>query len=148
MLSEGDRSDLAIQALARSATICDLFDRNGVNRKFIYQQAHKACAGLDDVFLSGTPEERAFPVHGHQSRLRQVIVALPLICRSSYRGVIEFLRDLLGIPVSLGTVHDVLQSAARQADVIKEGEDLSGIRVGLCCRDTHSAKAGTRVLVT
>jgi hypothetical protein len=37
----------------------------------------------------------------------------------------------LGIPVSLGTVHDVLQSAARQANVINEGEDLSGIRVGL-----------------
>jgi hypothetical protein len=102
MLSEGDRSDLAIQALARSATICDLFDRNGVSRKFIYQQAHKACAALDDVFLSGTPEERAFPVHGHQSRLRQVIVALPLICRSSYRGVIEFLRDLLGHTGQIG----------------------------------------------
>jgi hypothetical protein len=37
----------------------------------------------------------------------------------------------LGIPVSLGTVHDVLQSAARRADVINKGEDLSGIRVGL-----------------
>ena len=32
------------------------------------------------------------------------IVALPLICRSSYRGVVEFLRDLLGLPVSLGYV--------------------------------------------
>ena len=31
----------------------------------------------------------------------------------------------------LGTVHDVLQSAARQAEVVNEGEDLSGIRVGL-----------------
>ena len=55
-LSEGDRKDLAIQALARSATICDLSDRHGVSRKFVYQQAHKACAALDDVFLSGTPE--------------------------------------------------------------------------------------------
>ena len=63
--------------------------------------------------------------------LRQVIVALPLMCHSSYRGVIEFLRDLLGIPVSLGTVHDVLQSAARQAGLINAGEDLSGVRVGL-----------------
>ncbi|HEY0201602.1 MAG TPA: hypothetical protein VGC24_07910 [Burkholderiaceae bacterium] len=36
----------------------------------------------------------------------------------------EFLRDLLGLPVSVGCVHDVLQAATRQAD-------LSGIRVGL-----------------
>jgi len=60
-----------------------------------------------------------------------VIIALTLICRSSYRGVVEFLRDLLGVPVSLGCVHDVLQAATRQASAINQGQDLSGIRVGL-----------------
>jgi len=63
--------------------------------------------------------------------LRQVIVGLTLICRSSYRGVVEFLRDLLALPASIGTVHHVLQSATRQADIINHDEDLSGIRVGL-----------------
>ena len=43
----------------------------------------------------------------------------------------RFIRDLLGVSVSLGAVHDTLQSAARQAGVINDGEDLSGIRVGL-----------------
>ena len=56
-LAESNRKDLAIQALARSATISGLSVRHGVSRKFVYQQAHKACAALDDVFLSGTPEE-------------------------------------------------------------------------------------------
>jgi len=60
-----------------------------------------------------------------------VIVGLTLICRSSYRGVVEFLRDLLGVPVSLGSVHHVLQSATRQASAINHDQDLSGIRVGL-----------------
>jgi len=36
------------------------------------------------------------------------IAGLALICHSSYRGVVEFLRDLLGLPVSVGTVHYVL----------------------------------------
>jgi hypothetical protein len=63
--------------------------------------------------------------------LRQVIVGLTLICRSSYRGVIEFLRDLLDLPVSLGHVHDVLQAATRQASAVNDEPDLSGIRVGL-----------------
>jgi len=40
--------------------------------------------------------------------LRQVIVALTLICRSLYRGVVKFVRDLLSVPVSIGCVHDVL----------------------------------------
>jgi len=63
--------------------------------------------------------------------LRQVIIGLTLICRSSYRGVVEFLRDLLGLSISVGTVHHVLQLATRQAGAINRDQDLSGIRVGL-----------------
>ena len=57
--------------------------------------------------------------------LRQVIVALALIGRSAYRGVVEFLRDLLGVPVSVGCVHDVLEAATRQASAINQGQDLA-----------------------
>ena len=60
-----------------------------------------------------------------------MIVGLTLICRGSYRGVVEFLRDLLGVSISIGCVHDVLQSATRQAGIINRQQDLSGIRVGL-----------------
>jgi hypothetical protein len=131
-LSEGDRRDLAIQALVRSETISDLADRHGVSRKFIYQQTHKARTALDDAFLSATAENHVlFELAVTKAWLRQVIVALALICRGSYRGVIEFMRDLLGISISLGTVHHVLQAAARQAGVINHEQDLSGIRVGL-----------------
>jgi hypothetical protein len=74
---------------------------------------HKARAALDDAFSPATPDEAVlFELAVTKTWLRQVIVALPLICRSSYRGVIEFLRDLLGLPVSVGCVHDVLQAAA------------------------------------
>jgi len=38
LLPESDRKDLAVQALARSATISDLADRHGVSRKFVYRQ--------------------------------------------------------------------------------------------------------------
>src|SRR5882757_5729981 len=119
MLPESDRKDLAIQALARSTTISDLSVRHGVSRKFVYQQARKAGAALDDVFLSGAPEDEVlFQLTVTKTWLRQVIVALTLICRSSYRGVVEFVRDLLGVPISIGTVHHVLQLATRQAGVV------------------------------
>ncbi len=71
------------------------------------------------------------PTRATKVWLRQVIVGLTLICRSSYRGVVEFLRDLLGVSISVGCVHDVLQAATRQAGVINREQDLSGIRVGL-----------------
>lgn len=131
-LPESDRKDLAIQVLAGSETVCDLAARHGVSRKFVYQQTHKARTALDDAFSSTTPDEEVlFELAVTKTWLRQVIVALPLICRSSYRGVVEFLRDLLGLPVSVGYVHDVLQAATRQASAVNDEQDLSGVRVGL-----------------
>ena len=96
-------------------------------------------AVCEGISLNGTVIPPAYLAQPHPtsqpaSKLtvpRQVIVGLTLICRSSYRGVVEFLRDLLGVPVSVGCVHDVLQSATREASVINHDQDLSGIRVGL-----------------
>src|SRR3954463_3544352 len=131
-LSESDRKDLAIQALAGSETVSDLAARHGMSRKFVYQQTHKARAALDDAFSPVTPDEAVlFELAVSKTWLRQVIVGLTLICRSSYRGVMEFLRDLLGLPVSVGHVHDVLQAVTRQASAVNGEQDLSGIRVGL-----------------
>ena len=131
-LPESGRKDLAIQVLAGTDTVSDLAVRHGVSRKFVYAQTDKARMALDEAFLTAAPEnEVLFHLAVTKTWLRQVIVALSLICRGSYRGVIEFMRDLLGVKVSLGTVHDVLQSAARRAGVINDSEDLSGIRVGL-----------------
>ncbi len=122
----------AVQALAGSETVSDLAARHGVSRKFIYRQTHKAIAVLGDAFSSATPDgEVLFELAVTKAWLRQVIVALTLICHSAYRGVVEFLRDLLGLPISVGCVHDVLQAATRQASAINQQQDLSGIRVGL-----------------
>jgi hypothetical protein len=127
-----DRKDLAVQALARSATVSDLSTRHGVSRKFVYQQANKARHALDDAFLSAATDDTVlFQVQVTKRWLRQVIVALALMCRSSYLGIIEFMRDLLGWPISIGTIHNVLRSAAEQAGVINGTQDLSCIRTGL-----------------
>jgi hypothetical protein len=110
--------------------VCQL--GTSVSRTFVYQQARKAGAALDEVFLSGAPQDdMLFQLTVTPAWLRQVIVALTLICRSSYRGGVEFLRDLLGVPISIGTVHHVLQLATRQAGIVSHDQDLSGIRVGL-----------------
>ena len=131
-LPASDRKNLAVQALARSETVSNLAAQHEVSRKFIYQQTHKARTVLDDAFSPAVSDsEVLFELAVTKAWLRQVIVALPLICLSSYRGVVEFLRDLLGIATSVGTVHNVLEAATREASAINQGQDLSRIRVGL-----------------
>ena len=71
----------------------------------MYQQTDKARIALDDAFSSAVPDDEVlFELTVTKTWLRQVIVALTLICRSSYRGVMEFMRDLLGVSVSVGGV--------------------------------------------
>jgi hypothetical protein len=140
-LPESERKDLAILALARSATVSDLAARHGVSRKFVYQQTHKAQRALDNAFMATTLDDAVlFELTVTKTWLRQVIVGLALICHSSYRGVVEFLRDLLGVAISVGTVHHVFQSATQRAGVINREQDLSGIRVGLHDEIFHNAR--------
>src|SRR5215208_294588 len=120
LLPENDRKDLAIQALAGSETVSGLAARHGVSRKFVYQQTRKVHAALDGAFSSAKQdtEEVLFELAVTEAWLRQVIVGLTLICRGSYRGVVEFLRDLLGVSISVGTVHHVLEWATQQAGIV------------------------------
>src|SRR5208283_5277741 len=90
MLPESGRKDLTIQALARSATVSDLSARHEVSRKFVYQQANKARRVLDDAFISAAADDTVlFEIQVTKRWLRQVIVALALMCRGSYLGIIE-----------------------------------------------------------
>ena len=131
-LPEVDRKSLAIQALAGTATITDLAAQNVVSRKFVYEQVNKASAALYEVFTSSAPDDAVlFELPVTKIWLRQLTLGLSLICRSSYRGVVELMRDLLGVSISEGTVHNVHQASARQAGAINRSVDLSPIRVGL-----------------
>jgi hypothetical protein len=112
-----------------------------VSRKFVYQQANRARRALDDAFISAaTDDTLLFQIAVTKRGLRQVIVALALMCRSSYLGIIEFMRDVLGWPISIGTVHNVLHAAAEQASVINGAQDLSRIRTGLHDELFHGGK--------
>lgn len=59
----------------------------------------------------------------------QVILGLSLLCRGSYRGIIEFCSDILGYKISLGSVHNIVNQAIEKAIEINNSEDLSKIRV-------------------
>src|SRR5258706_5701717 len=131
-LPGSERKKLAVQALAGSEPIRELSARLGVSRKFIYAQKDKASDALNDAFCSAVADDEVlFQLPVTRTWLRQVMVGLPLICRSSYRGVVEFMRDLLGVTVGVGSVHEVLHGVAQQAGAINREQDLSGIRVGL-----------------
>jgi hypothetical protein len=126
------RQDLALQALAGTETICGLAAQHAVSRKFIYQQMDTAKEALEEAFVPQQDDATKvlFYLPVTKQWLDQAILGLTLICHSSNRGVREFCRDLLDYPVSIGTIHNVLQAAVEQARVYNGQQDLSGVRIG------------------
>jgi hypothetical protein len=62
--------------------------------------------------------------------LQRVVLGLVLLCHSSFRGVVEFFRDVLDCPVALGSVHNSLMHAVVQARQLNAVEELGAVRAG------------------
>jgi hypothetical protein len=125
------RQDLAVQVLAGAETVSELARQHEVSRKFLYQQAHTAEQALSQAFApTPKPDEVLFYLPVTKAWLRQLILALVLICHSSARGVVELLRDVFDHPISLGTVHNIVHSAVEPARAISRRYDLAPVRIG------------------
>jgi hypothetical protein len=139
------RRDLAVRVLAGAQPVSDLAREHEVSRKFLYQQAHTAQEALDQAFAPSSPSDDVLvclPVT--KAWLRQLVLGLVLVCHSSTRGVVELLRDVFDLPISLGTVHNIVHSAVPDAQRINQQYDLSTIRIGLL---DEIFQAGDPVLV-
>ena len=110
-LAPQQRQDLTIQVLAGTETVSELARQHKVSRKFLDQQVHTAEKALSEAFApSSRPDDVLFYLPVTKAWLRQLVLALVLICHSSYRGVVELLRDLFDYRISLGSVHNIVHS--------------------------------------
>lgn len=125
------RIKLAIQAIAKSVSITKLAKEHGVSRKFIYSQKEKAETALKQAFKpSNVDDQVLFYLPVTKSWLKQLVLALILICHSSYQGVIELFRDLFDYPICKGTIHNIVYASLEKANRINQQADLSYVRIG------------------
>jgi hypothetical protein len=129
-LGAGERLCLGVQALAGHQSITGLAQEAGVSRKFVYQQANVAQAALDDAFAPAVADDQVlFHLPITKNWLRQATLGLTLICHSSYRGVHEFCRDLVGVNLPVGTVHNIMHQAIDKARPHNLSQNLANIDI-------------------
>ncbi len=125
------RQDLAVQVLAGAQPVSDLARDYEVSRKFLYQQADTAREALSQAFHPQVKDEDVlFYLPVTKAWLRQLVLALVLVCHAPYRAVVELFRDLLDWRISLGTVHNIVRSAVEPARAISGRVNLAGVRIG------------------
>lgn len=130
-LAPSQRANMGLHALAGTQSITALADEYQVSRQFVYRQAATAQAALDEAFtLAGTADDEVLfhlPVTKHW--LRQAALGLTLLCHSSYRGVHEFCRDLLGVRMSVGTVSNIIHDAITKARLHNQNQNLANVSI-------------------
>ena len=130
-LDSGQRQELASGALSRQQSVSKLAEQHEVSRKFVYTQSAKAKQALDEAFCPTAPDNKVlFYLPVTKAWLRQLALALLLIFHSSLRGVVELLRDLFQVNISVGGVHNIVAEAIDNARQHNEQQDLSAVRIG------------------
>jgi hypothetical protein len=129
-LGAGERLTLGVQALAGHQSITGLAVEAGVSRKFVYQQADRAQAALDDAFAPTVADDQVlFHLPITKNWLKQAALGLTLICHSAYRGVHEFYRDFLGVNMPIGTVSNIVHDAIARARTHNLGQNLANVDI-------------------
>ena len=132
-LDAEQRQELAIHAMAGVFTITLLAAEHQVSRKFVHAQVNRAQEALDQAFAPAPQADNQvlFYIPVTKLWLRQVVLALLLICHSSYRGIIEFFRDCLDSSISLGSIHNIVCHAVDKARDYNHQVPLDHVCIGL-----------------
>jgi hypothetical protein len=134
VMTASEKKKLAIQVITNKKTVSDVANDNQVSRKFIYAQTNKIFDAIDEAFIDKkADEETLFHLPVTKSWIKQFVTSLVLDCRSCLRGVMKSMKNLLDFDISLGGVHNIIQSLVPSAMVINDNQDLSNIKI--CAQD-------------
>jgi hypothetical protein len=128
-LGSTQRQEIAFHALEGKIPISHVADKYSVSRKFIYQQKKKALGAVAQAFEKEDGDAVLFYLPITKNWIHQLILALILIGRCSYDGVIEIFRDLFDYSISKGSVHNIVYANLEKCSQINRQQNLSQIKV-------------------
>jgi hypothetical protein len=119
---------MALQALTKAHPITTIAELNKCSRTTVYKQQDIA---LDAIQRTFDPNETAvlfnFPVS--KQTIKQVVAALLLACKSSYRDVICFLESIFDYSISIGNISSIHDELCEKAKIINQSYSFESIKM-------------------
>lgn len=128
-ISINERQTIALQAIRHKKKITEIAFEKQVSRDFVYAQKNKALQSIDNAFQAANDADVLFYLPVTKKWLIGFILCLILHCRASYRGIHKLFYDAFDYDISIGTIHNVVQTAAITAKNINTKQDLSAITI-------------------
>jgi hypothetical protein len=125
------RQEIAIRSIRKEQPIKSLANEFGCSRTTVYAQQKIALNAVEQAFSPQNDDDKVmFYLPISKNILRTLVAILHVTCRSTYRHIIEFFRDFLGLDISIGNVFNIINEAAINAGDINKSEDFSFVRTG------------------
>lgn len=138
-LSSGSKQQISMQALRREASITQIASLHGCSRSTVYAQMDKAISAVNHTF-DADDTDVLYYIPVTKTWLHQVVLALFLICQSSYRNILFFMGTLFNYSLSIGSVFNIIHHAANNAEQINQSYDLSAIKTSAADELFHRNK--------
>ena len=114
---------MALDALS-GKSITETAQKHGVSRNSIYAQKHEAETAIHHAFSDKDDSDVLFYLPVSKRLIAQMVLGLVLICKASYRDVIQWLHDIMGYSISIGNVAGIVDTASYRAAMINVSYDL------------------------
>lgn len=120
------RHEIALKSLRKEQPISTIATDYGCSRNTVYKQQSVAINAIDQAFNTSTDDDKVlFYVPVSKQTIYTMVVMLHLVCRSSFRGIITFLNSFLGFDISIGSITNIINRAAENADEINRSQGFA-----------------------
>ncbi len=122
------RQEIALRSIRKEQPIKSLANKFGCSRTTVYEQQKIALQAVGQAFTPHDDDKVLFYLPITKKVIDTLIIMLHLTCRSTYRHIIEFLRDFLGFDISIGSVFNIINDAAIKASDINKSYNLGQVK--------------------
>lgn len=136
---------IGLKAVKGNDTITRISQEHQCSRTTVYAQKDKALSAVNKAFESND-DEVLYYIPVTKAFIYQVVLALFLVCQSSYRNIIFFLQNIFDYSISLGGIFNIIDEACDKANNINESYDLSSIKVSAADEIFHRNKPNLAVV--
>ena len=128
--------EIGLQAISRKQAIVDIAQRYDCSRTTVYKQQEKIIQAANQAYET-EGDDILFYIPVTKQFIQQIVVGLFLICKSSYRDIMFFLKDIIHYDLSIGSVFNILDASADKAMLLNQSYDLSKIIVSAADEAFH-----------
>ncbi|WP_151194420.1 transposase [Cysteiniphilum sp. JM-1] len=102
----------------KSGCVTDIANKHNVTRKTVYSHINKVSEAIDQSLSK--PDDVLFYIPVIWEYIAMIVVLLFIICKSSVRSIVYFIKYALGVDVSVGKVCSILDEATVKAKEVND----------------------------